>query len=483
MKNYILLFLTVVLLSSCENILEEVPKNFISRVNYYQNETDAQGAINGVYSTLSPDYFNIHIYLMEELHGDYLNGRGGQAAVSYVDQLLNTTGINYAASNWNYRYSLINRTNSVLDNVPNIENISEAARNRIMAEAHFLRAMTYFDLVRLFGPVPLRLNESTDFSTLAAPRVPVDKVYEQILEDALAAENNLPANVGTSTGKANKWAAKMLLANIYLTLGDWEQAAQKANDVINSDEYSLVNVQVPDDFYKIFAGSTSSEDIMSVHHSETRTSQVPIFMHYGNALPWNPGTGYYAWLPDTNSWIGQSWNNLDLRKSFNFYRRYQNSKGEWVLLPSTVPILFKKFIKSPEGLSLYSLPIYRYAEALLIYAEASCMAEGSPSALALERLNMVRRRAYGYDPAVSSPVDYSSGMSKDQFREVVLQERGYEFILERKRFYDLKRTGTIKEAFAKVGKNFIDERLFFPIPQDEINNNPALTQTDQNPGY
>jgi starch-binding outer membrane protein, SusD/RagB family len=134
-------------------------------------------------------------------------------------------------------------------------------------------------------------------------------------------------------------------------------------------------------------------------------------------------------------------------------------------------------------LAIYSLPIYRYAEALLIYAEASSMAEGSPSALALERLNMVKRRAYGNDPAVPSPVDYSPGMSKDQFREVVLQERGYEFILERKRFYDLKRTGTIKEAFSKVGKNFIDARLFFPIPQDEINNNPALNPEDQNPGY
>jgi len=483
MKNNILLLFAIILLSSCENVLDEVPKDFVSRANYYQNETDAQGALNGVYSTLSPDYFYIHVYLMEVLHADYVNGRGGQAPITNVDQLLNTTGINYAASNWNYRYNLINRANSVLDNVPNIENISDDAKSRIVAEASFLRAMTYFDLVRLFGPVPLRLHESTDFSTLAAPREPVDKVYEQILEDALAAENDLPENVGTSTGRASKWAAKMLLANVYLTLGDWDLAAQKANDVINSGIYSLVNIQVPDDFYNIFAVSTSSEDIMSVHHSENIPSSIQQFMHRGNALPWNPGSGYYSWLPNTNSWIGASWDNNDLRKSFNFYTQYQNSNGAWVSLPSTSPILFKKFIRTPEGLSLYSLPIYRYVEALLIYAEASCMAEGSPSALALERLNMVKRRGYGYDPSAPSPIDYSSGMSQDQFRDVVLQERGYEFILERKRFYDLKRTGTVKEAFAKVGKNFIDERLFFPIPENEINNNPAINQEDQNPGY
>jgi disulfide oxidoreductase YuzD len=96
---------------------------------------------------------------------------------------------------------------------------------------------------------------------------------------------------------------------------------------------------------------------------------------------------------------------------------------------------------------------------------------------------MVKRRAYGYDPAVASPVDYPSGMSKDEFVDTVLQERGYEFMVERRRWYDLKRTGKVKEAFAAVGKNILDERMLFPIPEDEINNNPAINQEDQNPGY
>jgi starch-binding outer membrane protein, SusD/RagB family len=146
-------------------------------------------------------------------------------------------------------------------------------------------------------------------------------------------------------------------------------------------------------------------------------------------------------------------------------------------------VLFKKYITTPEALRIHAAPVYRYVEALLFYAEAATRAEGAPSALALERLNMVKRRAYGYDPNTPSPVDYPAGMSEDAFVDAVLQERAYEFMLERRRFFDLKRTGKVKEAFAAAGKNFIDERLYFPIPENEINNNPALSQADQNPGY
>ncbi len=111
------------------------------------------------------------------------------------------------------------------------------------------------------------------------------------------------------------------------------------------------------------------------------------------------------------------------------------------------------------------------------------MADGAPSDLALERLNKIKRRAYGYDPDVVSPVDYASGLGKDAFRDIVLKERGYEFVLEGRRWWDLKRTGRVKEAMLAAGRQFIDARLLWPIPSEEINNNPALTQADQNPGY
>lgn len=486
MKKIFLSLLFLAILSSCKDMLVEVPKDFISKANFYKNEADAEGAIAGVYSSFREDYYGINYYLFVELHADYLNGRGSQAGISYFDKVLDPTNIGRAEYIWSNLYRAINRSNSVIANVPSIENIDENVKTRIMAEAYFLRAMAYFNLVRGFGPIPIKTTESTDLSSLHAPREPESKVYELILDDALEAEKGLPETVGSETGRASKWAAKMLLAQIYLTLEDWPNAAEKANEVINSGQFTLVQVNEPDDFYNIFATETNPEDIMSVHHSETKNSAIPVFIHRPNTIPYNYGSdGYYAWLPivSGDSFIGDSWDDNDLRKSFNLYTEYQEQGGEWVPLPSSTPILFKKFVTNTDGLAVYSTPIYRYTEAFLIYAEASCMADGSPSAQALERLNKIKRRAYGYDLNSPSPVDYPSGLSKDDFRKIVLQERGYEFILEQRRWWDLKRTGMEKEAMAAIGKTFIDARYFWPIPEDEINNNILINQENQNPGY
>ena len=478
------LLFTIVTLSSCKKLLEEIPKDFISKANFFKNEADAEGAIIGAYSSFGTDYYGITYYLFLVLHSDYANGRGSQAPISIFDNILDQNNIGRAATNWSTLYEAINRTNSVLDNVPNISNMNEDTKSRILAEAHFLRAMAYFNLVRGWGPVPIKSTESVDLSSIASPREPETKVYDLIIADALIAESDLPESVGDQTGRASKYAAKMLLAQIYLTLEKWSDAATKANEIITSGHYSLVSVHKQEDFYNIFATVTNSEDIMSVHHSDTRQSTIPTYESRPNTPPYNYSSGgNYAWLPNLKSFIGNSWDNNDLRKSFNLYTKYIGPNGDSVSLPSTVPILFKKFITSPNGLSNYSVPIYRYTEAFLIYAEAYCMADGAPSALALERLNMIKRRAYGYDFSQVSPVDYTSGLSKDAFRDIVLKERGYEFILEGRRWWDLKRTGRVKEAMQAIGKNFIDARLLWPIPQDEINNNPAITQADQNLGY
>jgi hypothetical protein len=483
MKNIILVIFTIFLFSACDEALEEVPKDFVSKANFYNNQSDAEAAIAGAYSGMQSDFFGITNYLMTELHGDYLFGRGSQAPITIWDQILDQRNIGRCATNWLSFYETINRANAVLDNVPNIENIDSEVQQSILAEAHFLRALCYFELVRGWGAVPIKTSESVDLSAVEAPREPESKVYELIIQDCLAAENGL-GEVGEATGRASKWAAKMLLAHVYLTTENWQGAAAKADDVINNGPFALVPVEQPDDFYNIFAVTANPEDIFSIHHSETAQSSLPVYLHRANNIPYNYGSGgVFAWLPDTNSFIGDSWDDNDLRKSFNLYTQIQNADGEWIDLPSTTPILFKKFITNTSGVRLYSAPVYRFTEAYLFYAEAAAMAEGGPSGLALERLNIIKRRAYGFDPNAVSPVDYAAGLSQDDFRDAVIQERAYEFITERRRWFDLKRTGKVKEAFAAAGKPILDERLLWPIPEDEINNNPAVNQEDQNPGY
>ena len=143
MKKILFYFLLAITLMSCENMLDEVPKNFVSRANYYQNEADAQGALNGAYAPVGPDFYDIQHYLMVELHGDFLNGRGSQAPISFMDKVLDQQNVGRTSGSWLRLYSAINRANAVLDNVPNIQNITEDARTRILAEAHFLRALAY----------------------------------------------------------------------------------------------------------------------------------------------------------------------------------------------------------------------------------------------------------------------------------------------------------------------------------------------------
>lgn len=479
------LLLTASLLASCEGWLTETPRNIVTKNNYYRTEADAQAAITGAYSAIGSDYFGITYYLMEELHADYLTGRGTQAPISSVDMLLNQMSIDRCGQCWESFYKCINRSNAVLDNVTPMD-ISDALKRRILAEARFLRAMSYFNLVRAWGDVPLRLHEIVDESTLAAPRAPVADVCRQIEEDLLIAENDLPDDVGRNTGQASRWAAKMLYAQLLLAQERWGECADKCLQIIAANKFALVPVEVESDFYNLYNDDSSVEDIFSIHHSITKRAEITFYLHAPATPPYNysGSEGVYAWLPNTKgaSIIGDSWDDRDLRKSFNLYKQYQNEQGEWV--DNTVnPVLFKKFITTKEGTAINTVPVYRYAEALLMYAEAACMAEGSPSPQALERLNQVRRRAYGYPAAAPSKIDCPAGMSCAEFRDAVLRERAYEFLLERRRWWDLKRTGKIKEAFAAIGKNYIDERLLWPIPLAEIQNNPMIDYKDQNPGY
>jgi hypothetical protein len=182
-----------------------------------------------------------------------------------------------------------------------------------------------------------------------------------------------------------------------------------------------------------------------------------------------------------------NWDKNDLRYAFNLYTSYPNKSGVIVQNEAAQPIRFGKF-KDPGYAPSHGndYPIYRYPDDLLIYAEAASQANGGPTSLAIERLNMVHRRGYGYDPNQPSPVDFTlaTAPTAQTFRDLVLRERAYEFMLEGKRWFDLIRTNTVKQVILQAkGIAVPDYFLLFPIPVQEIDNNPALTVKDQNPGY
>jgi len=482
MNKLSLLLALVILLGGCDSILKEEPKTFLSEEAVFSNEAGADAATKGIYASLrSFSYYDRWFTAMVEMHADYVNGRGSQAPVGQYQ--LNAQNINRIGSMYGAIYESINRANIVIGGVPDID-IEPTQKNQLLGEARFLRALGYFNLVRLFGGVPLR-QKPTKGSKADLPRASEDDVYSLIIDDLQFAENNLPNSYDQSNhGRATKWAAKTLLANVYLTRERWDDAASKAKEIMDSGEFSLVRVSSSEDFHtKMFGPGVTSypEEIFSIQYTQSIPAGWLGWMH-------KPGIGYssggvFAWWGELDSFIGQgrwaSEDSPDLRRNNSLY-----NGPETAYLDPTINMLFSKFRGSPadEGVDM---PIMRYAEPLLIYAEAESQANGGPDDAAYEAVNKIRRRAFGQDPDIADPggADLQTGLTATAFRDSVLLERAKEFIMERKRWFDLLRTGTALEIIQGLGKPITEKNLKWPIAQEEIDNNAALTEEDQNPGW
>ncbi|MDG3581170.1 RagB/SusD family nutrient uptake outer membrane protein [Galbibacter pacificus] len=490
-KLFILLIIATVSRSlvQCEGALEESPESLLVKENFYQNEADAFAALTAVYGTFSSagDYPTIYYMALLENRADYSNGRGSQAGISKYDVPLDNTTQSRVFNAYNDLYLGINRANAVIGNLPGIEAMSAPVKAQYIAEAKFLRAFFYMNLVKYWGGVPIRLEEFTSLDQIAAPRASAQEIWDLVINDLTEALPDLADSFPESeSGRATVWAAKAALADAYLNTEDWANAKEMANDIIDNGPYTLVEVGQANDFMKIYGPDvvTHAEDIFSAHQTATNGNAIALYIHRANT-GYSVG-GYHAWLPAENSVIGTSWDTADLRRQFSIYTEYTDVNGVVQPLPDDSPMLFNKY-RDPGATNGFqgrnNVPFYRLAEMYLIYAEASSEEAGGPDALATERLNIVRRRGYGLPLNSPSAEDYPEGMSATAFKDVVLKERAYELNLEMKRWNDLLRTGRAQQAIEATGKAWNDTSLLFPLPVDEINNNPALSPSDQNPGY
>ncbi len=485
-----LLSATLVSFSSiqCDDALTEEPESLLVKESFYQNESDAFAALTAVYGTFSSagEYPTIYFMALLENRADYSNGRGSQAGFSVYDSPMDNTSQSRAWAAYNDLYLGINRANAVIDNVGLIENMNADLRNQYIAEAKFLRAFFYMNLVKYWGGVPIRTQEFTSLDQVPAPRASASEVWDLIINDLNEAIPDLANSFSESdAGRATVWAAKAALADTYLNTENWSMAMQMADDIITNGPFSLVEVQKADDFLQIFGpdSNTHSGEIFSAHQSETNGNAIAQYIHRANT-GFSVG-GFYAWVPVEGSLVWD-WDTNDLRQQFDIYTQYIDANGQVQQLPADTPKLFNKFrdagaASGPQGRN--NVPFYRLAEMYLIYAEASSEANGGPDGLATERLNIVRRRGYGLPLNSPSAQDYASGMSASAFKDAVLNERVYELNLEMKRWNDLLRTGRAQQAIEATGKAWSDLSLLLPLPVDEINNNPALGPEDQNPGY
>src|SRR5688500_13304410 len=212
--------------AGCGDHLTEVPYSFVAPENFYRNGDDAMAALAGAYDGFQADvdplgiddteYYGRHFWMLTDYPTETMTLRlGATNERTMPDVFTVTPSHNYIIGVWQSAFHAVNRANAVIDNVPGITAMDATLRSRVVAEAQFLRAYHYFNLVRLFGDVPLYLNETSSLKDLQKPRSPQAEVYAAIITDLQAAVPALPLNyTGRDVGRVTSGAARALLAKV-----------------------------------------------------------------------------------------------------------------------------------------------------------------------------------------------------------------------------------------------------------------------------
>ncbi|HRE51618.1 MAG TPA: RagB/SusD family nutrient uptake outer membrane protein [Flavitalea sp.] len=502
---YVLGFIHLLAISSCVK-LTEVPDSFISPGQFFKTANDAVSAVNSIYYPMvdnttgaQPIYNRLFNTGMDYMTDDLDAGPGSpNAEVRSMAQLTHSSTNLRVQQIWTQHYEGINRANVALEQIPDIE-IDESLKNRLLGEAVFLRGFYYFNLVRIYGGVPLLLRDQTKLSIeeLKVPRNSAAEVYGQIIEDLKTAADYFSRGSSDEPGRATQGAAVALLSKVYLTQRDWLNAIKYAEDVIDGsfgydlfEDYSHVFLPA----YKngkehIFSAQIKGSSISTGHlvtPTEIRAGVPGIRGTYGTQLTTYKfgGDDYYS--------LYKMYAPGDKRKHVSFVTSYTSpvdGKEYFTLYApgDSVPYVNKSWDPNypVTGHSDANGNVLRFSEIFLIHAEAENELNG-PTAIALASVNKVRKRA-GLN-------DLPGSLTKDQLRDSIYLERRLELVAEYHRYFDLIREtgsevtgvgpdnrGILLKCLNLVGKtNVSNKHYLYPIPQGEIDRNPSLTQ---NPGW
>lgn len=477
------------LLTGCHDILSTQPPDSINTANFFATEGDAVAAINGAYQPLQwPKLYNMRMWTTDIIAANSVVGAGGGTDGIETKNLADFVAL---SSNpgvldlWRGPWPGILRANLVLAKVPGMS-LREPLKSRILGEAHFLRALYYFNLVRFFGGVPKITAPQDPGDDIRPSRAPASEIYSEIIiPDLEAAMTLLPARSAYASGdvgRASLGSATGLLAGVHLTLGNWQKVVDLATEVealgytLNADyaaNFDPTRENGPESLFEVQYYGKTSFDFWS---NENQSAWHSTFMG-----PRNSGmvAGGWGWSQPTQEFIN-AYEPGDLRKNVTvLYEGGPAFDGHaYNAAYSTTGYNVRKFLVPPAIAVTYdadplNFPVLRFAEILLLKAEA--LNELGRTGEAEAPLNRVRRRAGLGDV---------TGLAQADFRAAVLHERRMELAFEGKRWFDLVRVDggqyglTFLHSVGKVNANA--NRLLLPIPQLEIDANPNLAQ---NPGY
>ncbi|MFW5973671.1 MAG: RagB/SusD family nutrient uptake outer membrane protein [Bacteroidota bacterium] len=522
MHKYLVLLLVFVVLAGCEGFLVEEPRTEMSIDQYFRTPAHGRSAVNAIYRVgAGASFYNSGGFGgSNAMMGGYMSGLfdnegKGERIQGQLAHDLSLSPVNlsqFLGDWWAGKYQAIARANMAIRYVGDIEGLSEAEAKRLMAEARFFRALNYLSLVKSFGDVPLVLEPVERLQDVVVPREDLSVVYEQIVQDLEWAlqDGNLPNVTFAANGyRTTRDAAATLLADVHLqragypllAADGYEKAAAAARMVIHAGVHSLTeNGETPDQsaFNRMRNSDVLPEYIYSVEYDAgIDPNQNPRITIPGVIRP--EGLLYSRTLNmyrPINAFIRIYDQDQDLRIQNQqlFYNEFERngvtySFGEWA------PYLWHEERALFEtGRGDRNTSVYRYAQTLLIAAEAIARSEGV-TAEAVGYLADVRSRAYWQSDR--SEIEASlSGLSPQEFVEEVWKERLRELALEFKVWSDIQRTRKYpvtsaaspgEVTFVDVvgqsnnwGQTFAERHLLYPIPDNEMQRNPLL---EQNPGY
>lgn len=461
-------------LASCDDFLTEDLKGDFNSGNIMSSEEQAQQVVNGVYNAAA---YSINLWKFGDIASDDAvkgGNPGDQADLSYIEDFTASADNGVLSSFWQNTYETISRANNVIDGVAGTD---YETRDRMINEAKFLRAFSYFQLVNIFGEVPLKLKSQTSGAGVSVGLSPVADIYEAIERDLLDA-TALPESYGSSdAGRVTSGAAWGLLAKVQLYQGKYSESLTSISKLKGQGIYSL------GDYASLFklGNENSPEAIFAIRFL---SEQVPAI---GNSLnQWfapQVENGYYFNNPTAN-WVSSF---TEKQVSGDDDPRLDISVGrhgkEWLngdLFDeawSTTGYLVKKHnqpldevAKGRKGDGGLAYIYLRYADILLM--EAECQNELGNASLAEGPLNEVRERA---------GLVAVHGKNQSTMRDIIRLERRHELGFEFHRFFDLMRYGKSAAEAAlrtKTGVNFQwqEPRFYFPIPQAELDANTAIAK-------
>lgn len=470
-KSYHFLFIAVIILAmSCKKLAEK-PISFVEPQNFYttpsQIEATFAGAMNRVW-----DYWGGYGYGM----GNFINDDqydGGDLII----------GNNHGSDLWSAHYAAILNLNTAIKAMKagNLgTSASQEEVDQLMGQAKFIRAWNYFMLVRMFGKLPLLTEETEDPTSTDISRSSIADVYALISSDFSEAAAKLPRKWDGLPGRPTSGAAKGLLAKVYLTMAtsplndsttNYPKAADLANQVIQEGDYALVP-----DINNVFSIATKyvPEMMWSLNSNYADINTDPQIYRPGLLDGWGDFRVQTEWeqsIPETPRKHAYVLTELDGKN----YHDWESDQTPFI----------KKFMYDNDQdyenfSSIMSMPVIRYADVLLIYAEAANKANHGPTPEAVAAINAVIDRANGYQPIPEHPL-LTTSMSEAAFDAAVIEERNQELCFEYDRWFDLVRKRILYDKTIDVFKpNFTEDDYLFPIPDVDIEQNPNL---DQNPGY